>query len=60
MTPAIRLLEKAKVAFKVHEYHHDPAAESFGDETVAALGLRRHHALDDAREHFRRFELAVK
>ena len=43
MTPAIKLLEKAKVSFKVHEYHHDPAAESYGLEASEKLGV------DDAR-----------
>jgi len=39
MTPAIRALERAKVAFSVHAYVHDPAAESFGEEVVQALAL---------------------
>ncbi|MET0357448.1 MAG: Cys-tRNA(Pro) deacylase [Cellvibrio sp.] len=43
MTPAIKLLEKAKISFKVHEYHHDPAAESYGLEASEKLGV------DDAR-----------
>ena len=43
MTPAIKLLEKAKVNFKVHEYEHDPAAESYGLEASEKLGI------DDAR-----------
>ncbi|RYY75262.1 MAG: Cys-tRNA(Pro) deacylase [Gammaproteobacteria bacterium] len=43
MTPAIKLLEKAKVNFKVHEYEHDPTAESYGLEASEKLGI------DDAR-----------
>ena len=43
MTPAVKLLEKAKVNFKVHEYEHDPAAESYGLEASEKLGV------DDAR-----------
>ena len=39
MTPAIKLLEKAKINFKVHEYHHDPAAESYGLEASEKLGV---------------------
>jgi len=39
MTPAIKLLEKAKVNFKVHEYEHDPAAESYGLEASEKLGV---------------------
>lgn len=39
MTPAIKILEDAKVAFKVHAYEHDPRAETFGMETVEKLGV---------------------
>ncbi|PHS66318.1 MAG: Cys-tRNA(Pro) deacylase [Thalassobium sp.] len=39
MTPAINSAKKAGVTFNVHEYHHDPAAESFGEEAAEALGL---------------------
>jgi Cys-tRNA(Pro)/Cys-tRNA(Cys) deacylase len=39
MTPAIKLLEKAKVNFKIHEYDHDPAAESYGLEASEKLGV---------------------
>jgi Cys-tRNA(Pro)/Cys-tRNA(Cys) deacylase len=39
MTPAIRSLQQAKLQFKVHEYHHDPAAESYGLEAAEKLGV---------------------
>jgi len=39
MTPAIKLLEKAKLNFKIHEYDHDPAAESYGLEASEKLGV---------------------
>ncbi len=39
MTPAVVMLEKAKVDHEVRAYDHDPAAESYGDEAVEALGL---------------------
>lgn len=39
MTPAIITAQKAGIAFQVHEYQHDPAAESYGEEAAAALGL---------------------
>lgn len=39
MTPAINSAKKAGVTFNVHEYHHDPAAESYGEEAAEALGL---------------------
>jgi Cys-tRNA(Pro)/Cys-tRNA(Cys) deacylase len=38
-TPATNLLTKAKVAFTLHPYEHDPRAEAFGDEAAAALGV---------------------
>ncbi|WP_221797791.1 Cys-tRNA(Pro) deacylase [Oceanobacter mangrovi] len=39
MTPAIKAAEKAKVSHQVHEYHHDPRAESYGLEAAEALGI---------------------
>lgn len=39
MTPAIKALEKADIAFNVHEYTHDPAAESYGLEASEKLGV---------------------
>ena len=38
-TPAIAAAARAGVAFAVHEYRHDPRAESFGLEAVDKLGL---------------------
>ena len=38
-TPAILAAERAGIAFRVLEYAHDPAAESYGLEAAAALGL---------------------
>ncbi|MSQ94779.1 MAG: Cys-tRNA(Pro) deacylase [Gemmataceae bacterium] len=39
MTPAVRLLELKGIAHRVHRYHHDPKAESFGEEAAAKLGV---------------------
>ncbi|MEN0036358.1 MAG: Cys-tRNA(Pro) deacylase [Cellvibrio sp.] len=39
MTPAIKALEKAKASFRVHEYAHDPTAESYGLEASEKLGV---------------------
>ena len=39
MTPAIRAAEKAQIPFRVHEYSHDPNAESYGLEAAEALGI---------------------
>src|SRR5580765_2040156 len=38
-TPAILAAERAGIAFSVHEYDHDPAAESYGLEAAEALGI---------------------
>ena len=43
-TRAIEALTAAGVAFTVHEYEHDPAARSFGEETVEKLGIERAQA----------------
>ncbi|MBS4102114.1 Cys-tRNA(Pro) deacylase [Tsukamurella paurometabola] len=37
-TPAIAALQAEGVEFRVHEYAHDPRAESFGGEAAQALG----------------------
>lgn len=37
-TPATTLLTKAKIAFTLHPYEHDPRSQAYGDEAAAALG----------------------
>ena len=37
-TPAITAVERAGVRYALHEYEHDAAAGSFGDEAVEKLG----------------------
>lgn len=39
MTPAIKAAEAAGVAFRVHEYRHDPGNRNYGREAAEALGL---------------------
>lgn len=39
MTPAINVARKAKITFQVHEYKHDPDAESYGLEASDKLGI---------------------
>lgn len=46
MTPATKTLQNAKVNFKIHEYEHDPAAESYGLEAAEKMGV-------DARQVFK-------
>ena len=38
-TPATRAAKAAGIAFRVHEYAHDPRAASYGLEAVEQLGL---------------------
>ena len=37
-TPAIAALHRAKIAYTLRPYEHDPRTTAFGDEVVAALG----------------------
>lgn len=39
MTPAINAAKKAGIAFRIHEYEHDPAAASYGLEAADKLGV---------------------
>jgi Cys-tRNA(Pro)/Cys-tRNA(Cys) deacylase len=38
-TPATALLGKRKIAYRIHEYQHDPRRESYGTEAAAALNI---------------------
>ncbi|MFN1616617.1 Cys-tRNA(Pro) deacylase [Vibrio rotiferianus] len=38
MTPAINLAKKKKVTHTIHQYEHDPRAESYGLEAAEVLG----------------------
>jgi Cys-tRNA(Pro)/Cys-tRNA(Cys) deacylase len=39
MTPAVRALDAAGVAFTVHEFEHRPGARDYGREAADALGV---------------------
>ncbi|MCP3129936.1 Cys-tRNA(Pro) deacylase [Shewanella sp. KJ2020] len=39
MTPAVRLAKKAKIAFEILEYNHDPHCAAYGEEAANTLGL---------------------
>lgn len=42
-TPATVAAKRAKIAYTLHEYEHDPAAASYGLEAATALGLPPEH-----------------
>lgn len=39
MTPAVKALQRAKINFELHEYAHDPRAQSYGLEAAEVLGI---------------------
>ena len=39
MTPAINTAKKAKIAYTLHSYIHDPASASYGEEASEKLGI---------------------
>ena len=39
MTPAVVAAQQAAIEFRIHEYRHDPAAPSYGEEAAQALGV---------------------
>lgn len=39
MTPAVNLAKKLKLDYHIHEYKHDPNAESYGLEAADKLGV---------------------
>ncbi len=39
MTPAINTAKKNIISYHVHEYAHDAASESYGDEAAQKLGV---------------------
>lgn len=39
MTPAINAAKKKKIAYKIHQYTHDPSHDSYGKEAAEKLGI---------------------
>ena len=39
MTPGINVAKAARIAYTVHEYAHDPAHPSYGEEAAEKLGI---------------------
>ncbi|MDT0605241.1 Cys-tRNA(Pro) deacylase [Thalassotalea castellviae] len=39
MTPAVKLLDKLKIAYQLHQYHHDESAASYGLEAAEKLAV---------------------
>lgn len=39
MTPAINMAKKAKIAFEIHSYDHDPSISSYGLEAAEKMGV---------------------
>ncbi|AAZ26708.1 MULTISPECIES: Cys-tRNA(Pro) deacylase [Colwellia] len=39
MTPGINAAKKSKISYHVHEYSHDAASGSYGDEAAQKLGI---------------------
>jgi Cys-tRNA(Pro)/Cys-tRNA(Cys) deacylase len=39
MTPGINVAKKAGIQYRIHEYHHDPAHESYGLEAAQKMGV---------------------
>lgn len=61
-TPATKAADKAKISYKLHEYVHDPAVDSYGLEAAEALQTdprRVHKTLVASVERQGRNELCV-
>ena len=42
MTPAVKLITRAKIPHTVHEYRHDPQCSDYGNESARQLGVSEH------------------
>jgi Cys-tRNA(Pro)/Cys-tRNA(Cys) deacylase len=41
MTPAINIIKKQKISYKLHEYSHDESSDSYGLEAADKMGVDR-------------------
>jgi len=39
MTPAVNMLKKAKIAYTIHTYDHDPKSRAYGEEAAEKLNI---------------------
>lgn len=59
MTPAINIAKKNKISYKIREYEHDPASESYGLEAAEKLGLSEERVFKTLVVNIDHKELAV-
>ena len=41
MTPAVNIIKKRKISYKLHEYVHDAGFSSYGEEAAEKLGVEK-------------------
>lgn len=59
MTPAINVVKKAKISYTIHEYTHNPSAESYGAEAAEKLGVSEERVFKTLIVSLDNVELAV-
>ena len=59
MTPAINLLKKNKIEFKIHKYEHDTSCTNYGLEAANKLGLDENRVFKTLLVELNKNELAV-
>jgi Cys-tRNA(Pro)/Cys-tRNA(Cys) deacylase len=59
MTPAIEAVKRAGIDYRLHEYEHDPASESFGLEAAQKTGVPEHRVFKTLVVELAGGELAV-
>ena len=59
MTPAINIVKKNRIRYKIHEYDHDPVSESYGLEAAEKLGIPEERVFKTLVVNLDKRELAV-